>query len=175
MSWLVWLLAGRLAGWFVSQNTKTFECISLKLQWRMSLCHSCFACISTSQKVKFHHFNLIIGDSFKMKRKMKSIWGHFGMIWVPLIPLEGRITVNPWVAYDETFLYRWYGVFLNDKAPIHRAWWVTEWFDEYENDMNHMLWTLSSPDLKSVEHVSICVRHGPICYICIICDLGKLK
>lgn len=31
-------------------------------------------------------------------------------------------------------------------APIHRAWGPTEWFQEYENDVNHMLWCSQSSD-----------------------------
>jgi hypothetical protein len=30
--------------------------------------------------------------------------------------------------------------------PIHRARVVTEWFDEHENDVNHMPWPSQSPD-----------------------------
>ncbi len=30
------------------------------------------------------------------------------------------------------------GLFQDDNAPIHSAWGVAEWFDEYENDVNHM-------------------------------------
>ena len=31
------------------------------------------------------------------------------------------------------------GLFQDDNAPIQRARGVTEWFDEYENDVHHML------------------------------------
>lgn len=33
-----------------------------------------------------------------------------------------------------------------------RAQWLTESFDEFENDVNHMLWPLQSPDLYPTEH-----------------------
>ena len=45
------------------------------------------------------------------------------------------------------------GLFQDDNAPIHRARGVTEWFDEYENDVNHMLWPLQSPDLNPNEQL----------------------
>ena len=35
-------------------------------------------------------------------------------------------------------------------CPIQRAQGVTEWFDEYENYANHMLWPFQSPDLNPV-------------------------
>ena len=36
---------------------------------------------------------------------------------------------------------------------IHRARVVTEWFDEHENDVNHMLWPSQSPDGNPMEHL----------------------
>ena len=39
---------------------------------------------------------------------------------------------------------------LNDKAPIHRARVVTEWFDEHENNVNHMPWPSQSPDFNPI-------------------------
>uniref|UniRef100_A0A0E9VGM2 Tc1-like transposase DDE domain-containing protein n=1 Tax=Anguilla anguilla TaxID=7936 RepID=A0A0E9VGM2_ANGAN len=38
------------------------------------------------------------------------------------------------------------GLIQDDNAPIHREQGVTERFDEYVNDVNHMLWPLQSPD-----------------------------
>ncbi len=31
------------------------------------------------------------------------------------------------------------GLFQDDNAPIHRAQGVSEWSEEYENDVNHIL------------------------------------
>lgn len=45
------------------------------------------------------------------------------------------------------------GLLQDDRAPIHRALCVTEWFDEYKNDVNYMLWISQSPDFDPVEHL----------------------
>ena len=29
---------------------------------------------------------------------------------------------------------------------------LSEWFDEYENDVNHMLWYLQTPDLNPTDN-----------------------
>lgn len=40
------------------------------------------------------------------------------------------------------------GLFQDVNFPIHRARWLTEVVDAYENDINQMLWPLQSSDLK---------------------------
>ncbi len=81
------------------------------------------------------------------------LWGAF--CWQglgPLVPLEGRVTANQYKVVLNDHLYpmmkHFYpdgsALFQDDNAPIHRARGVTEWFDEYENDVNHMLWPSQS-------------------------------
>lgn len=42
----------------------------------------------------------------------------------------------------------------------YRARGVTEWFDDYDNDVNYMLYLLQSQDLYSFEHLcEILDRH----------------
>ena len=70
-------------------------------------------------------------------------WHGFG----PLVPLEGRVTANQYKVVLCHHLYammkHFYpdgsGLFQDDNAPIHRTRGVTGWFDEYENDVNHIL------------------------------------
>lgn len=39
-------------------------------------------------------------------------------------------------------------------APKHRAWQLTERFNEYENDVHHMLWCSQSSDLNlKIKHL----------------------
>ena len=90
------------------------------------------------------------------------LWGAF--CWRdlgPLVPLEGRVTANQYKVVLSHHLYpmmrHFYpdesGLFQDDNAPIQRARGVTEWFDEYENDVNHTLRPSQSPDLNPVEHL----------------------
>jgi hypothetical protein len=41
---------------------------------------------------------------------------------------------------------------VDDNAPIHRAQVVTEWFDEYENNVKHLSWLSQLPALNPIEH-----------------------
>ena len=87
------------------------------------------------------------------------LWGAFCWHGLgPLVPLEGRVTAKV-VLSDHLYpmMKHFYpdgtGLFQDDNAPIHRARGVTEWFDEYKNDVNHMLWPSQSTDLNPTEHL----------------------
>lgn len=41
----------------------------------------------------------------------------------------------------------------DDSASIPRAQGVIEWFDEYENNANYMLWPSQSQSLNPAEHL----------------------
>ena len=43
------------------------------------------------------------------------------------------------------------GLFQDDDSSSHKVPGVTEWFDEYENEANYVLWSSQSPDLNPVE------------------------
>ncbi len=79
----------------------------------------------------------------------------------PLVPLWGRVDAN---QHKVVLSYRLYpmmkyfypdgsGLFQGDHTCIHSARGLTEWFDEYKNDVNHMLWPSQSPHLNPVEHL----------------------
>ena len=68
---------------------------------------------------------------------------------------EGRVTANQYkVVSDHLYstMKHFYpdegGLFLDENASIHQARGVTDWSDEYESDVNHMLWPLQSTLLK---------------------------
>lgn len=68
--------------------------------------------------------------------------------------------------YEEPFWYLWVFFFLAGPTPSHRTQRLTEWFDDYVNDVNEMLWPSQLTDLNPNEHcwenLDWCVwQHSP--------------
>lgn len=74
----------------------------------------------------------------------------------PIVPLEERVSTNQykvddlWICFSMKYFSPDGSLFQNNNEPLQRAAGVTEWFDAYENDVNHMLWPFavarSQPD-----------------------------
>ena len=88
--------------------------------------------------------------------------GHFaGMVWVHLsTQREESLQINTKLFWVITFLLWWnisiliWVVSFRMTMPQYIcSLGVTECFDEYENDVNHMLWPSQSPDLNPTEHL----------------------
>jgi hypothetical protein len=44
-----------------------------------------------------------------------------------------------------------YAVFQNDNAPIHTAGTVQPWFEEQEDELQHLLWPAQCSHLNTIE------------------------
>lgn len=56
-----------------------------------------------------------------------------------------RVSVLNYAMYSAQVLFQ------NDNTFIYSEWGLTEWF-EYENDVNHLLWSLQSV----LKNISLC-------------------
>jgi hypothetical protein len=94
--------------------------------------------------------------------------GNSVMVWTaiswysvgPFIALRGRITarecmdrlgnqVDPMI---QTLFPNNGAVFQDDSAPIRTAGTVRSWFEEHEDELQHLPWAAQSPDLNIIEH-----------------------
>lgn len=72
------------------------------------------------------------GDKFKGKN-IVMMWETFS--WHGLGPLVLLLNDHIYPMMKSSL----FSFFLGCLSPIHWAWRITEWFDEYENVVNHML------------------------------------
>jgi hypothetical protein len=78
----------------------------------------------------------------------------------PIITLHGRIAAREYVdmlgnqvqPMIQT-LFPNNAVFLDDHAPIHTAGTVQSWFEEHEDELQHLPWPAQSADLNIMEPV----------------------
>uniref|UniRef100_A0A3B4TXD6 Uncharacterized protein n=1 Tax=Seriola dumerili TaxID=41447 RepID=A0A3B4TXD6_SERDU len=73
------------------------------------------------------------------------------MLWEALFLAWFGSTANQYKVVRTDHLYPMTKHFYPDESG------VTEWFDEYENNVNHMLWPSESPDLNP-EKISVSKR-----------------
>lgn len=71
----------------------------------------------------------------------------------PLVHYEGRVTANQNKTAQINPVIRNLWPNRTTMPQIHKAWGVFKWFAEWENDSNHMIQALQSPDLNSDEHL----------------------
>lgn len=62
----------------------------------------------------------------------------------------------------DRFFYRdGTGIFQNDRAKIHLAQIVKEWFRENESSFSHMVWPQQSPDINPTENLWDTLEKSP--------------
>lgn len=77
----------------------------------------------------------------------------------PMITVSGHMTAKTYVniladqvhPMVQTLFPNGDGVFQDDKAPVHTAHIVQDWFSEHEDDLSHLPWPPQSPDLNIIE------------------------
>lgn len=88
------------------------------------------------------------------------IWGaisHRGL--GPLVVLHGRVTGQDYVSILADHLHPMLQtvfpderpVYQDDNAPIHTAGIVRDWFNEHDEEVQHLVWPPQSPDLNIIE------------------------
>ena len=77
----------------------------------------------------------------------------------PMITMQGRITAKDYVTILADNIHPMVrflfphgdAVFQDDRAPVHTARIVQDWFSEHEDDVSHLPWPPQSPDLNIIE------------------------
>lgn len=148
--------------WCRSHKTWTME------QWKTVIWsdESCFTLFPTSGRVYVWRTPSQAYDSDCLLPTVKHGGGSV-MVWAaiswysmgPMITLHGRITAKDYVSIlaDHVLPMVQYlfpngnAVYQDDRAPIHTARIVQDWFCEHEKDLSHLPWPPQSPDLNIIE------------------------
>jgi hypothetical protein len=77
----------------------------------------------------------------------------------PIITLYGRITAREYVdrlgnqvhPMNQTLFSNKDAVFQDDNAPLHTAGTIQSWFEEHEDELQHLPCLAQSPDLNIIE------------------------
>jgi len=59
----------------------------------------------------------------------------------------------PWPTFMVTMYPSSDGYFQQDNAPYHKAWIISNWFLEHDNEFTVLKWLPQSPDLNPMEHL----------------------
>lgn len=148
--------------WCRSHKTWTME------QWKTVIWsdESCFTLFPTSGRVYVWRTPSQAYDADCLLPRVKHGGGSV-MIWAaiswysmgPMITLQGRITGKDYVTILADHVHPMVqclfpngdAVYQDDKAPIHTAHIVQDWFCEHEDDLSHLPWPPQSPDLNIIE------------------------
>lgn len=148
--------------WCRSHKTWTMD------QWKKVIWsdESCFTLFPTSGRVYVWRTPSQAYDTDCLLPRVKHGGGSV-MIWAaiswystgPMVTLHGRITAKDYVTIlgDQVHPMVQYlfpngdAVFQDDRAPVHTAHIVQDWFCEHEDELSHLPWPPQSPDLNIIE------------------------
>lgn len=148
--------------WCLSHKAWTME------QWKTVIWsdESCFTLFPTSGRVYVWRTPSQAFETDCLLPRVKHGGGSV-MVWAaiswfsvgPMITLQGHITAKDYVniladhvhPMVQTLFPNGDGVFQDDKAPVHTAHIVQDWFAEHEDEVSHLPWPPQSPDINIIE------------------------